>query len=430
MTIAKSFLLLVLVIPWISYQGFVHAKVCNVALCRPTNQSSIYPSNNDTIASSCNAVDGIKDVNLYHYSCMQTDRAVTSWWQVNLGNVYNVTHVNITMREDGVDNYKKVGDTSIYAGLYLDSNGILNKTNCKCADYWSGPYASDLGKPLQITCNKMIPAQYVLIERYAFLNNSLSFCEMEVFASVESPECPNPPIDWTCRNLDHRMNSPRPECISGWNGITSTESFTTVQATTTNAATTTEKLTTVIKQATTNVLSTDTSTTNSATTKERLTTVIDQTTTTVLTTKNASSITMHTTDTTKLTTTTDTTVISNNTTAQICYCPCGSSGYWFLSDAELQQKIDEIIKEIKIDPKETSSAKRKLISVNDSRPSAKAIGSLGIIILVTVASFIVIMDVDIIFRNCVKCKEARKKTTNKSGIIKNYERYSHVNNVC
>jgi hypothetical protein len=59
---------------------------------------------------------------------------------------------------------------------------------------------------------------------------------------------------------------------------------------------------------------------------------------------------------------------------QICYCPF-DGGYTYLTTAELADKIEKMVADIKIDPKKISSAKRKLISVTDDRPSAKAIGS-------------------------------------------------------
>jgi hypothetical protein len=97
---------------------------------------------------------------------------------------------------------------------------------------------------------------------------------------------------------------------------------------------------------------------------------------------------------------------TTNNSGQICYCPF-DGGYTYLTTAELADKIEKMVADIKIDQKKTYSAKRKLISVTDDRPSAKAIGSLGIVILISVTASIIIMDADIIYKYLEKCKSKR-----------------------
>lgn len=99
-----------------------------------------------------------------------------------------------------------------------------------------------------------------------------------------------------------------------------------------------------------------------------------------------------------------TSIIPNivSSTNDSCFCPCNSGGFQTLTFEELQRKIQEIVAELKIDPKETSIAKRKLISVPDGRPSAKAVGSLGIVILLTFAALIILMDVNVVYRNIMQ----------------------------
>ena len=89
--------------------GTVFAKLCNVALCRPTIQGSLFPGTNSTLSASCNAADGILDSNLYHGSCMQTNAVYEpmSWWQVDFGDVYDIVYVNITVREDVPTGYRE-----------------------------------------------------------------------------------------------------------------------------------------------------------------------------------------------------------------------------------------------------------------------------------------------------------------------------------
>ena len=84
-----------------------------------------------------------------------------------------------------------------------------------------------------------------------------------------------------------------------------------------------------------------------------------------------------------------------------CMCPCSGLGIYALNnptDEEMRLRLAEIIKDIQINKKETSLAKNKLISAKDYRPSAQAVGSLGIVMLVVTAALVIIMDMDVIIR--------------------------------
>ncbi|XP_052063119.1 integumentary mucin C.1-like [Mytilus californianus] len=254
---------------------------------------------------------------------------------------------------------------------------------------------------------------------------------------ITNGNCPDPPQDWTCHDLDHTAAIPRTQCIDPTQETT-TEIVTTTETMTTTVPTTTETITTAVPTTTETITTavpttTETITTAVPTTTETITTAVPTTTETITTAVPTTTETITTavpTTTETITTAVPTTIDSATTTTKLgstsgnsisestsspsnsnntCYCPCNSGGYLVLTDAELKEKIEKIISEIKIDPKATSLAKRKLISAVDSRPSAKAVGSLGIVILVVIAGFIIIMDSNVIFRSIEQLIAKRKK---------------------
>lgn len=210
-----------------------------------------------------------------------------------------------------------------------------------------------------------------------------------IAADVPSERCPDPIMDWACRNLSHTSNDPRAECIDNFQ-------HTTVLTT----HLTTEDLTSpkITSQTTENI--------NSQTTIASTISSDYQTTSEHLTSDVHNHITTSNNDNTVSTTQS---IPTNTQTNSTCFCPCSSGGFQTFTDEELQQKIQEIIAELKIDPKETSVAKRKLISVPDSRPSAKAVGSVGVVILLTVVGLVILMDANVIHENISKCWNKRRK---------------------
>ncbi|CAC5374291.1 unnamed protein product [Mytilus coruscus] len=371
-----------------------------VPVSRPTTQTSLYPNYNSTLTSSCNAVDGIYDSNLLHQSCIFTDWDGTSdypSWQVDLGAIYNIAYIRMTLREDDTQpNY--VREIYIMVGNSVTADGeIINSSIC----YHYPGIPSNLGTPLKLYCNPPKAARYIKVQKDDIYFSWLSFCELEVFTDITNGNCPDPPQDWTCRDLDHTAIIPRTQCIDTTQETT-TEVVTTTETITTTVPTTTETITTAVPTTTETITTAVPTTTETITTAVPTTSAKSVTTTETITTAVPTTIDSATT-TTKLGSTSGNSISestsspsnSNNT----CYCPCNSGGYLVLTDAELKEKIEKIISEIKIDPKATSLAKRKLISAVDSRPSAKAVGSLGIVILVVIAGFIIIMDSNVIFRS-------------------------------
>ena len=65
----------------------------------------------------------------------------------------------------------------------------------------------------------------------------------------------------------------------------------------------------------------------------------------------------------------------------------------------LKQRIKEIVKEMKIDKKRTSLAKRKLISIDDKRPTCKGIGYFAIAFMTAVFGGLVLMDLSILIEH-------------------------------
>ena len=57
----------------------------NLALGKPTNQSSTQKNTNIGVAISDRAVDGNDDTNMSNRHCSQTDKNNPSWWRVDLG---------------------------------------------------------------------------------------------------------------------------------------------------------------------------------------------------------------------------------------------------------------------------------------------------------------------------------------------------------
>lgn len=80
---------------------------------------------------------------------------------------------------------------------------------------------------------------------------------------------------------------------------------------------------------------------------------------------------------------------SSSLSSSVYYCSCVSNVTY--TPQELQQKIEKMKSELTVDKKQTNKYKRSLISVPDSRPSARGIGSsvgvltLGIVIALLVA---------------------------------------------
>lgn len=81
----------------------------------------------------------------------------------------------------------------------------------------------------------------------------------------------------------------------------------------------------------------------------------------------------------------------------------------------------DFIEDLKVSPEELSSEMRKKISASDPRASSTVIGSFGVVILVSVLTFIVLLDLMPPRRLCVKLKFEKAMPKSKAGRRKIFE---------
>ena len=74
-------------------------SILDVALFKKTKQSSTFAKGNNVFTSD-KAIDGNKNTNVFAHSCSHTIKEQQPWLEVDLGNVYNITGVEITNRGD------------------------------------------------------------------------------------------------------------------------------------------------------------------------------------------------------------------------------------------------------------------------------------------------------------------------------------------
>ena len=75
-----------------------------------------------------------------------------------------------------------------------------------------------------------------------------------------------------------------------------------------------------------------------------------------------------------------------------CYCPCRLVRNVSLTPVELQKKIEKMKSELTIPTKKTNKYQRSLTSAPDNRPSARGLGSLGIVIIGIIATLLIAFD--------------------------------------
>ncbi|XP_052069055.1 uncharacterized protein LOC127708258 [Mytilus californianus] len=98
--------------------------------------------------------------------------------------------------------------------------------------------------------------------------------------------------------------------------------------------------------------------------------------------------------------------IKNETCIQKCNC----LSFINLRPEEILQMVENLVKELKIDKKETTLAKNKKISAADERPSSQAIGLLGILMLCSSIGIIILSDIETFVRfiKITFCSKRRK----------------------
>ncbi|CAG2228271.1 unnamed protein product [Mytilus edulis] len=90
-----------------------------------------------------------------------------------------------------------------------------------------------------------------------------------------------------------------------------------------------------------------------------------------------------------------------------CVCPCDFVSKNITAEM-LQNRIDELKRILTVDKTTLSSYIRKHTSAKDERPSSKAIGSMGILLLTLTICFIVLIDLST-FCQYIKCKRLKRK---------------------
>uniref|UniRef100_A0A3Q3G3X8 Fucolectin tachylectin-4 pentraxin-1 domain-containing protein n=1 Tax=Labrus bergylta TaxID=56723 RepID=A0A3Q3G3X8_9LABR len=103
------------------YASLAGVLMQNVALSRTADQSSSHPD-----GPARNAVDGNRDPNFAKGSCSLTHQESNPWWRVDLQNVYTVTAVMITNRNEFEN---RLDGAEIWIGNSLEDNGA-KKSRC------------------------------------------------------------------------------------------------------------------------------------------------------------------------------------------------------------------------------------------------------------------------------------------------------------
>uniref|UniRef100_A0A8C7DDA1 Fucolectin tachylectin-4 pentraxin-1 domain-containing protein n=1 Tax=Oncorhynchus kisutch TaxID=8019 RepID=A0A8C7DDA1_ONCKI len=145
------------------------AQTYNVALRGVAAQSSQFSDRNAHYA-----IDGNSNTN--YGSCTHTAQDTNPWWRVDLLDVYKVTAVNITNRDDVPE---RLDGAEIRIGNSLENNGINNP---RCDVISNIP----AGKTYTFQCNAM-EGRYVVVV-IPDRSEWLTLCEVEVFATVKTPE--------------------------------------------------------------------------------------------------------------------------------------------------------------------------------------------------------------------------------------------------
>nr|XP_020504448.1 uncharacterized protein LOC109995164 [Labrus bergylta] len=136
----------------------------NVALSRTADQSSSHPD-----GPARNAVDGNRDPNFAKGSCSLTHQESNPWWRVDLQNVYTVTAVMITNRNEFEN---RLDGAEIWIGNSLEDNGA-KKSRCAIISH------IPKGRTFYFPCSST-EGRYVTV----FLPGTkkiLTLCDVQVF---------------------------------------------------------------------------------------------------------------------------------------------------------------------------------------------------------------------------------------------------------
>ena len=94
------------------------------------------------------------------------------------------------------------------------------------------------------------------------------------------------------------------------------------------------------------------------------------------------------------------TMVENTTqtkTTGTCLQPCYCSKQIIYNTSEIEDVVKELIHNLTINKDVTSKSRRKLISVDDTRPSAQGVGLVGVVVLSLILVGIVMFDAPHLF---------------------------------
>ncbi|XP_070545135.1 pentraxin fusion protein-like isoform X1 [Ptychodera flava] len=151
----------------------------NLALNKEASQSSTYE-----IGEASKAVDGMKNNNDYHAgSCSHTDHQYNAWWKVDLDQMYLITRIDITNREDCCGERLKGAVVRVGKEMTITHNRM-----CGAALTLNQVYPN----PVTVDCGGWT-GRFVSVQLEGY-NTSLTLCEVEVYGhkDTENPSisCP------------------------------------------------------------------------------------------------------------------------------------------------------------------------------------------------------------------------------------------------
>ena len=91
------------------------------------------------------------------------------------------------------------------------------------------------------------------------------------------------------------------------------------------------------------------------------------------------------------------------------YCRCNISA---LNSTEIDKTVEELIQNLTVNKDTTSKTRRKLTSAEDDRPSAIAVGALGVIVLSTVVLLLFIFDFNVLVHQAIICSSFIRSVLN------------------
>ena len=86
--------------------------------------------------------------------------------------------------------------------------------------------------------------------------------------------------------------------------------------------------------------------------------------------------------------------VNSNDGNKTCPCECAKGSVTNYTKEEIHEIVVEIKKNLTLDKKTLTLSKIKKISIKDGRPSAKALGAVGIAIFVSFGALIVLFDIN------------------------------------